>query len=275
MDQKNNTTVYSPGKTIQNQKNMLFELWESRELIWRFFLREISSKYRQSFLGYIWAVIPALTTIFAASYVKNNGVINIGDTDNIDYPVYVLTTLTCWQIFSIGINKTTQCLAKSQAIITKINFCRETLVFAAFGESLFEFFIRLPILIGFFFWFNICPSWKVVFVPVILLLLSMFTLGLGFFLTLINGVFRDLANAMTLLLTFGMLLTPAIFGPYEGILNIVNPISTFIISIKDLTFYGQLHNPQALTTMAIISIALFLIGWRFFRTAIPRIAERV
>ncbi len=267
-------TEYSADKQKYTE-NMFYDLWNSRELVLCFFLREISGKYRQSFLGYIWAIIPALTTVFAASYIKNNNIINIGNTDEISYPVYVITGITCWQLFSIGLTRTTQCLANSQAIITKINFCRETLVFAAFGESVFEFLIRIPLIAVIYVWYGICPTWQALYIPVVLFFLSLFTIGLGFFLTLINGVFRDLANSLSLLLTFGMLLTPALFSPSVSKLNYINPISTFVISIKSLAFDGTISNPKSLTFLCIISIIIFLTGWRFFRIAIPRIAERV
>ncbi len=258
--------------------NMLLELWRNRELTLQLLFRELSARYRQNILGYFWAIVPSAILLATFSYINNN-VISGKYSEPIPYVLYSLTGITCWQLFAIGITKTTLCLAKSQALITKIYFCRETLVFAAFGESIFEFLIRLILVVPIFAWYSTIPQWTIVFVPLVLLGLSLLSIGVGFFLTLANGVFRDIANAIPVVLPFIMLLTPVAYPPFSTmpikLFNYINPVSPFIIAARDLTFYGKISSPISLAVACVISLTVFLLGWKFFRIAIPRIAERV
>lgn len=85
-------------------------------------------------------------------------------------PAYVLLGMTVWQLFSTGLTGTTQSLVKAGTLITKINFSRETLVFAAFGQSVVDFLIRFVLIAAVFAWFRVVPTWTVILVPFVLLL---------------------------------------------------------------------------------------------------------
>ena len=282
MDNHKDITIYSPKAessfSISSWKNMIYETWNARELTIQFFLREISSRYRQSFLGIVWALLPAIAYALIFTLIRTK---MSGGSYNRLFPAYVLTGITCWQLFSMGLIKTTQALAKSQAIITKINFCRETLIFSAFAESLFDFVIRLFLVIVVFLWLGVIPHWTAVFVPLIIISFSFFIIGVGFFLTLINGVVRDIGNTLNIIMSFAMLLTPSVYSDFSKmsaeleLIDKFNPVSPFIISIKELVFVGSLSRPLHLYLMSVIGFCLFLYGWHFFRVAIPRIAERV
>ncbi len=259
-------------------KEMFLELIGSRGLIWRLFLRDLSSRYRQSVFGYIWAVLPAIVATITFTYLKSSGTLPIDET-GIPYPAYVLIGMTVWQLFATGLTKTTQSLVQASAIITKINFAREALVLAAFGESIFDFLIRIVLVVGIFAWFGIVPAWTVIFVPFVLIPLILITVGFGFILSLANGVFRDIGNSLTLFLTFAMFLTPVIYPPPtqwpKVLINYLNPVSPFIIATRDLTTKGTLTQPNGLLWISLAGLLIFLISWRIFHLAMSRIAERV
>jgi lipopolysaccharide transport system permease protein len=259
-------------------KEMLQELIRSRDLMWRLFLRDLSARYRQSFLGYVWAVMPAIVTVITFTYLKGSGTLPIGETD-MPYPAYVLLGMSVWQLFATGLTRTTQSLVQASAIITKINFARETLVLAAFGESVFNFLIRIVLIGVVFAWFRVVPAWTIIFVPFVLIPLALITVGLGFILSLANGVFRDIGNSLTLALTFAMFLTPVVYPPPtqwpKVLINYLNPISPFIIATRDLTTKGTLSQPDGLLWVSVISLLVFLVAWRIFHLAMSRVAERV
>ncbi len=230
-------------------RDMARELIQSRELMWRLFLRDLSARYRQSVFGYVWAVMPAIVTVITFTYLKGSGTLPIGQTD-MPYPAYVLLGMSVWQLFATGLTKTTQSLVQASAIITKINFARETLVLAAFGESIFNFLIRIVLIGVVFVWFGVVPVWTIIFVPFVLIPLALMTVGFGFMLSIANGVFRDIGNSLTLVLTFAMFLTPVIYPPPTQwpklLINYLNPISPFIIATRDLTTIGTLSQPDGL-----------------------------
>ena len=77
--------VYTPGSHIEpglrHWGKMAAALYNGRELIWRFFLREFSARYRQSLFGYLWAVMPAIITAATFSFLNRTGTLKIAQTD--------------------------------------------------------------------------------------------------------------------------------------------------------------------------------------------------
>jgi len=228
--------------------------------------------------GYVWAVLPAIVTVATFSYLNSSRILPIGKTD-IPYPVFVLLGMTVWQLFSTGLISSTQSLVAAGSLITKVNFSRDTLVMAAVGASLLDFLIRLVLIALLFLWFQVIPAWTVFLVPFALLPLVLMTLGFGYILALANGVFRDVGNALTQFMTFGMFLTPVVYpAPTEwpGVLiNYLNPVSPFVIATRDLTTQGALTQPGGFVMGCAVGILSFLLGWRIFNLAMPRIVERI
>jgi len=259
-------------------REMMRELIQGRELMWRLFLRDLSARYRQSVFGYVWAVMPAIVTVVTFTYLKGSGTLPIGET-NIPYPAYVLLGMSVWQLFATGLTRMTQSLVQASAIITKINFARETLVLAAFGESIFNFLIRIVLIGVVFAWYGVVPAWTIILVPFMLIPLALMTVGFGFIMSIANGVFRDIGNSLTLLLTFAMFLTPVIYPPPtqwpKVLINYLNPVSPFIIATRDLTTKGTLSQPDGLLYASAAGLVVFLVAWRIFHLAMSRIAERV
>lgn len=282
MNQDVSEVLYTPDSQARLGfgiwKEMVLELVRSRELIWRFFLRDISARYRQSVFGYFWAVMPAVVTVTTFTYLNRSRILPIGETE-IPYPAYVVLGMTVWQLFATGLTTTTQSLVTAGPLITKINFSRETLIFAAFGQSVFDFLIRLILVAGVFIWFRIVPTWAIILVPFALIPLALLTIGLGFISALANGVFRDVGNGLAVLITFAMFLAPVVYpAPREWpalLINYVNPVSPFIIATQDLTTKGILSQPEGLLLGCVIGVFVFIVGWRIFCLAMPRIAERL
>lgn len=259
-------------------QEMISELIDSRELTWRLFLRDFTARFRQSALGYVWAVVPVLVTVATFSWLNRANVLPIKGT-LLPYPLFVLLGMIVWQLFAGGLTNTTQSLVGASALITKINFPRETLVFAAFGQALFEIVIRAVLLIAAFALYHIAPCWTIILVPLTLIPLCLFTLGLGFLCALVNGILRDVGQIILFMLTFWMFLTPVVYpaptGHSNSLIFALNPISPFVVAAQDLTSRGYLTQPVPLAIASGVSLLVFLLGWRIFHLTETRIAERI
>jgi lipopolysaccharide transport system permease protein len=222
--------------------------------------------------------MPPIVAVITFTYLNRARILPIPET-GVPYPVYVLLGITVWQVFATGLTACTQSLVSAGSFISRINFSREALVLAAFGQSLFEFLIRLILVAVVFAWFHTIPKWTVVFVPVVLIPLALMTLGCGFILALANGAFRDIGNLISIVMTFLMFLTPVVYPPPtewpHTLINYVNPVSPFIIATHDLTTKGTLTQPVGLIVGSVIGVVVLLAGWRIFHLAIPRIVERI
>ena len=168
--------VYTPTGTagigLAAWREMVAEMVDSRELTWRLFLRDFSARYRQSVLGYVWAILPALVTTATFTWLNRSHVLPIAGT-TLPYPVFVLLGMTVWQLFASGLTNATNSLVGASALITKINFPRETLVISAYGQAIFEFGIRIFLLAAAFAIYRVTPCWTVVLIPFVMIPLSL------------------------------------------------------------------------------------------------------
>lgn len=263
---------------------ILSETWGARALTWRLFIRDLSARYRQSVLGYVWAVAPAIATTVLFVYLKSESFLLIRDPEGMPYPLYVLFGMAIWQLFTGGLTATTQSLANAGSLIGKINFPREALIFSAMGGVLFEFLLRVVLVVGVCIWYattgtGVQLAWTAVFVPLLLVPLLLLTLGLGFVFSLLHAVVRDTATALTMGLSLAFFLVPVIYPPPrfwpKVLVNDLNPVSALLTGCYELTTQGELDRPLSVLVAAIFSLLVFFVGWRIFRIAQPMIAERV
>jgi len=242
---KNKAKIYEPNKYlkagIRIWGEMFAELGSSRELIWRLFVRNLSARYKQALLGYVWVLLTPFIAIGTFMFLNRAGIMNIGKVD-MPYPLFALIGLSVWQLFSIGINSGCNSLVGAGDMISKINFPREVLVFSSIAQSLFEFLIKCVLIFLFFFIFQWTPSWKVIFFPLAVVPIVVLTLGLSLILSLVNGVLRDTANIVTLITTFLMFLTPVLYpiSPDKSIFFFLNPLASLVSAPRDLLVYGYI-----------------------------------
>jgi len=254
---------------------MLIELAESRRLIWLLILRDLSVRYRQSILGYVWAIIPQIATVGVFAFLHASRVLPIGGT-RIAYVAYALWGISIWQLFAGCLSSCTTSLVSSGSLVTKVNFPREALVIAALGQPVFDFFVRLVPVVAVFIWYGVTPSWGIIFLPFVLMPVMLLALGLGFVLSIANLVIRDTGNALGTVLTIGMFLTPVLYPPPVRwpffLVNLLNPLSPLLTASQDLIAAGFLTRPEMFAVACVLSLVLALIGWRAFRVTIPRVA---
>jgi lipopolysaccharide transport system permease protein len=282
---KNNThvKVYEPNHIVKAGirvwGEMFRELVDFRGLIWRLVVRDISARYKQSFLGIFWAFLAPLVMMVVFVWVKNKNILPIADTV-MPYAAFVFLGQIVWLLFFHGIITTANSLVAAGTMLTKINFPKEVLVISAMGQTIFEFLLRIPLLIIVFFWVGFTPEISLLLLPIILIPLLFLVAGLGFIVSLLNAVFRDIGSVLTIALNLGMFITPVIYPPPTSwpmsfLINHVNPISAFVIAARDLATVGYLTQPASYISSTILGFLLFFIGWRLMHLVEPKIAERV
>ena len=256
---------------------MFSDLWDYRELIWRLVIRDIKVRYRQSVFGVVWAVFPQIATVALFTFLMKYRVFDVGES-NLPYVVHAIWSISVWQLFSSCLISSTKSLVEAENLVTKINFPKEALVIASIGQSILDFVIRLVPIIIVMVWAKFVPSWQAIMIPIILIMIIMMSLGLGFILSILNLVFRDVGNAVSIFLTFGMFLAPILYPPPVRepffLINIVNPFSPLLIATQELLSGVPLAYPLPFLFMMIFSIILLIVGWRVFHITMPRVTER-
>lgn len=282
MNKKKETKRYCPGQNRGWEwriwHEMFSELIGSRELIWRLFLRNFKAKYRQTVLGFLWALITPLLAVGTFVFLNRAGVLNIGKVD-IPYPAFALLGLTVWNIFAGGLTACSNSIVAGGSMVVKINFPKEALVLSSLGEALVETMVRLALTAFVFAIYKVVPAWTAILFPLTLIPLLLFTLGLGFMLSLLNAVLRDVANIVSLSTTFLLFITPVLYPePKAAFFKAVmafNPLVALISGPRDLVIKGYLTQPVSFWFYSALSLIIFIISWRLFHLAEIRIAERV
>ncbi|MBE9010418.1 ABC transporter permease [Pseudanabaenaceae cyanobacterium LEGE 13415] len=257
---------------------MIQDLLASRELAWRLLVRDISAKYRQSALGFLWAVIPPIITAIGFTFAKGSGIINVGSTD-LPYPAYVMLSMTLWQIFVESLNAPLQALGGARSMISRVNFPREALILAKLGEVFFGFGIKLVLIIGLFVTFRIPVTWSVLLAPVPLLHLVFLGTFLGLLIAPIAVLYSDFSMALTLVTGLWFFITPVVYPvPSQGALSQIiqwNPVTPLLVTTRELATTGILSNPQGFWAASLFALVGLLVAWLVYRLAIPYVVERI
>lgn len=276
-------TTYEPDNSIKKGYAALLgeivsEIDRNKWLTWQLFKRDFFAVYRQSFMGFLWAFIVPLVSVGSIIVLSNAGLFQIGRID-VPYPIYAILGMAFWQLFSMGLIASTSSLVNAGSMITKINFSKKSLVIASVGQSVISFATQFCLVCLLFVFYGILPSPAILLFPLLMLPLVLLTLGLGFLLSLLNGIMRDTGSIITLLMTFLMFLTPILYvRPAAGLLAAMtayNPLYHLIASARELILLGTVSDPLALAVSALIAFAVFAVGLVVFHLTETRVAERI
>lgn len=279
---KSHRVVYTPESRIRHPLRLFREMGRdliaSRELAWRLLVRDISAQYRQSLLGVVWAFVPPVITAAGLVVARDVGAVNIAQTD-IAYPAYVMFSMSLWQTFSESLNGPIAALNQAKPMLAKINFPREALILSQLGQVLFNFGIKLFLIIGLFIWFQVPVGWTVILAPVALIHLIIFGTFIGLFLAPAAALYGDISKALPLVLTPWLLITPVIFPPptsglFAVIVNL-NPVTPLLVTIRELAIGLPLSDAPGFWVASVIGWVGLLLAWIFYRLTLPFIIERI
>ena len=275
--------TYEPDNSLKKGYLSIFmeifnELKKNRWLTYQLFKRDFLAVYKQSFMGSFWALIIPLISVGAFIILNRSGIFSIGNI-KAPYPIYALLGMAFWQLFSTGLIASSNSLVAAGTMITKINFSKKSLVIASLGCSIVSFLIQFVLVSLLFVYYGIVPSIAILLLPLIIIPIILLTLGLGFILSLVNGVVRDVGNVLGVLLTFLMFLTPVLYAkPTIGILaqaTNYNPLYYLVSAPRDLVLTGTIPELSGFFVMSIISIIIFIVCLFIFHLTETRVAERI
>ena len=257
---------------------MFRDLRASRELAWRLFVRDLSAHYRQSFLGYVWAFVPPLATTITFVFLRSQGLFTTGET-SIPYPAYVVIGMLFWQVFVDAIQSPLKAVTAAKPILSKVQFPPEAILMSAVGEVVFSFLIRLVLLAAVMIYYSLMPPATALLVPVAAGALLVLGFTLGILITPLGILYTDVTQALTVVTTFWLFLTPVIYPAREaglaGLLSRWNPVSPLLIVGRDwLTVGTTTHLPEFVLISA-LSLPLLIGGWVCYRIALPHLIARI
>ena len=275
-------TVYSAESSLRNPlvllKSLFVDLKASRELAWRLFVRNISSKYRQTCLGYLWALLPPLFTTLLWVFLNGQNLVKIENTA-IPYPAFVLIGTLIWQIFIDALKNPISMVTANRTMLTRINLPREALILAGLGEVGFNFLIRLILLAGVFVWFDLPIMSTFWLFP--LGIASTVALGtaIGLLLVPVGILYKDVMNALLMVTQIWFYLTPVVYPtPQNGIAATIakfNPVTPILATTRDWLTTRQTGDLTGFCMVSGGSLVMMMFGWLLYRLAMPHLIERM
>jgi len=257
---------------------MAMELWQYRELIYRLVVRDVTARFRQSFLGLAWMVFPPIATTVVFAFLNRAKILNVEQT-GLPYPVFVLIGTVFWRLFSNCTVGAAGSVAQAGNLVSKVYFPREILVLSAVGSRLVNTAVQFLVVCLALALYRVLPCWQAIFLPLLVLPLLCFALGLGLMFAPLNTMARDVTQALGFIFTFAMFLAPTVYPtPNVGILQImhaIDPVAHFMNAARELIVQGQIVNLTSFLFSVIVSVGVLAIGWRFFHLCEPLFAERM
>jgi lipopolysaccharide transport system permease protein len=187
------------------------ELWDYRELFFFFTWRDIQVKYKQTLLGFLWAVLQPLLMMFVFTIFFGK-VLN-SPSEGLPYPVFVLSGLILWGLFSNGLLTASNSMVTNANIIKKIYFPRMIIPFSAILSALFDFIMALIVYCGILIYYQPHIDWAslIYCIPLALMLSVFAALGPGLLLCALNVKYRDFRYVVPFLIQLLLFLTPVIY----------------------------------------------------------------
>lgn len=254
---------------------MFKELYKYRELLKSNVKKEIRGKYKGSILGILWSLInPLLQTLvytIVFSFIMRNTMDN--------YLIFVITGIIPWNFFITVISQGTNTILVNGGIVKKVYFPREILPISITTSGLVNFFISCVIIMAFVIGSGIGLSWLIIFLPLVAIIQYIFTLGIIFILSAVDVYIRDTEYIVNFILNMAFYATPVLyttdmFKSYEWILNL-NPLTHILNGYRDIFYYQQLPDFQALGIIALLSIVLCFFGYKIFKKLERGFAEEL
>ena len=253
------------------------DLWRSRDLVRVLAEREFQSRYKQTFLGIVWALLtPVLLVIVFAIFVNRAFDINTGDAP---YILFAYIGLIPWNFFSFSLTRGGQSLVMDSGVINKVRCPREVFPLAGMASAGIDMFISLFVLGGMFIATGYELKTTVVWVPLILLLQLVFVAGIVLVFAILGVFFRDLYQAMPLLLQLGLLATPVAYGieaipeKWWSLYAALNPLAAVIESYRQTMLYGYAPPWELFLPASAAALAWLVGGYLVFKKLEPGIAD--
>jgi ABC-2 type transport system permease protein/lipopolysaccharide transport system permease protein len=245
------------------------ELWQARELVRALVERQLRSRYKQAFLGFAWAVIPPVSMMVVMTFFISKAVTI--ETQGVPYPLFSYVALLAWNFFTSSVTAGSQSLLGNIALLNKVYCPREVFPVASAVTAGVDATIGLSVLALLFVGHDFVPKATAVWVPVLLVVLVAFTLGVALTLSALVVYLRDLRYMVGMITQLGLLATPIAYGmnkippnlrlPYSA----VNPLAPVIDGLRRTVLLGQPPVWDLLLAGATTSFLLLGVGFILFK----------
>ena len=203
------------------------DLWQYRELFYFLSWRDILVRYKQTAIGVAWGVLRPLLTMIIFTVIF--GYLAKLPSEGVPYPILVFAAMLPWQFFSGSLTECSNSFITNAPMLTKIYFPRLIVPASAVIVNLIDFLISFVLLGGIMAWYRFVPGWRILTLPLFLVMAFLASFGLGLWLATLNVKYRDFRYVVPFIVQLGLYISPVGFsssvvpGPWR-LLYSINPM---------------------------------------------------
>lgn len=252
------------------------EIYSYRHMLYTLVKQDIRGRYKGSVLGFLWTLLNPLFMLLVYSIVFS--IVFRNDIEN--YPIYLFICLMPWNCFQNSIFNGTSCVSNNASILKKVYFPREILPLATVISNIINYLFSAVIIFIALIVSGVGISWTALFLPVILMVQAIFTLGIIFFLSSVNVYLRDVQYMMNPIMMIWMYATPILYSvsmvpeKYQKI-YMLNPMTRLMVAYQDILYNKTLPDLKSLGITILIAITVLVLGYLSFAKLQRRFAEEV
>jgi lipopolysaccharide transport system permease protein len=258
-------------------KEMFLEQVQYRELLYQMTKRDLLLRYKQTVMGFGWAIfMPLVNTVVFSVIFMRVAPLDVG----MPYPLFAFCGLLAWNFSASSFRFALNSLTSNTNLVTKVYFPREIFPLSAVLVSLVDFAVGALVLIGMIAYYHITPTWALLALPAVVMVHAMFTTGVCLILAMANLFYRDVKYLFEVLITVWMFATAVLYPVsnlstrYRVILQL-NPLTPLIEAYRSVLLRGTLPESGPFLSASIISFVLFTLAWMVFHRTEFQFAENV
>lgn len=248
----------------------LGELFRYRELIKNLVARDLKLRYRSSALGFLWCLLNPLLMMLVFTIVFTVLLTN----NNVEkFPVFILIGILAWNLHSTALMGAINSVVGNANLVQKVYFPREVLPIASVLSNTVNFLLSLVVLFGMILVYQVQLSPTLLWLPLVILVQVVFTIGVALVLAAVNVFYRDVASIMETLMLAWFFLTPIfyriedVFPVYSRLMYILNPPASIIAAYRDILYYGSMTDWDFFSRTVATAVAVLVVGYLFFLRA--------
>ena len=244
----------------------MHDLWEYRELVYFLIWRNVKIRYKQTALGASWAIIQPFMTmvVFSLFFGKLAKV----PSDNVPYPIFSFAGLVPWTFFANSLSLASNSLIGSAHLITKVYFPRLAIPIATVLSGVVDFAVAFLMLLVMLQYYGMTPTVRMAWLPMLLLLAFVTSLGVSLWLSALSVEFRDVQHVMPFVLQFWLFATPIAYSsnmlsePWRTLYGL-NPMVGVVEGFR-WALLGTNTAPGPIIIVSSLAALIVLIGGAFY-----------
>lgn len=258
-------------------KEMVEEQIRFRGLLWQMMKRDLLIRYKQTVMGFAWAVfMPLIHTAIFATVISRVSDFEVGTP----YPLFAFTGVLAWNFFATSLRFASVSLASNASLVSKVYFPREIFPLSQVAVCFVDSLVAGIVVVGLMAWYGVMPGVQVLLLPLVFLVHITWTSAIALLLAMANLFFRDVKYIVDGLLTVAMFSTTAlypasIFPGRLGSIMAANPISVIIDAYRNALFFNTPVLTPAFVATALAGATGLAVAWLIFHRAEHLFAERV